>query len=539
MRVDRSSFPSATPSRSTRATFMVALLALLSLSACAVTHDDIETWTGTVRGPGKILAVLRADKYADDLRVHAGLALVRMERSDVEGISELQSALRDLPAETRGRIVDGMAPGLLELMRGEGQAPAAEDGPPPPLQVRAKDASFLVLQYATPPVQQQLTDGVVGWFVVDFNGRSLAGNFSAEQVVRQLGAPAATRLVDAMSARIPQQALTKIAELVASLGDAATKTRAAERLVAIEAEMESQAFADWLGERIRTQRAAQEAPPLPDAQLQAAVALNREQFITQGALPAMHHLADQASVSDRLLAMSRDASMSEDRRVVALQAMEGHVRADQVASLLALAIDPQTATRVRDYAFDRIADSRSREAIPQLWPMATNPSSEGTAWRQRWRVGSLILTLGGPAIVQEWFGRLPTGPTVVYAREELHGYADRLAAMSPRPDAIVAAQLASPDWWDRAIALYYYERNGTEADLARVQALAGDATPTRGEHWLQHDTIGHIATDVVTAIRERMASGATAAGGGAAGGGAAGGGAAAGGAAAPAPTTGG
>ena len=56
----------------------------------------------------------------------------------------------------------------------------------------------------------------------------------------------------------------------------------------------------------------------------------------------MHHLADQASVSDRLLAVSRDASMSEDRRVVALQAMEGHVRADQVASLLALAIDPQT-----------------------------------------------------------------------------------------------------------------------------------------------------------------------------------------------------
>ena len=58
MRVDRSSFPSSTPSRAARAPFIVALLALLSLSACAVTHDDIETWTGTVRGPGKILAVL-------------------------------------------------------------------------------------------------------------------------------------------------------------------------------------------------------------------------------------------------------------------------------------------------------------------------------------------------------------------------------------------------------------------------------------------------------------------------------------------------
>jgi hypothetical protein len=481
-------------------------------AGCAVTHEDIDTWMGTVRGPGKIVAVLMAPKYSDELRVHAGLALVRMERQDVEGITELQTALRRLDEETQHRIVDGMTPGLLAMMAGEGQpAAATEDGPPPPLQVRAKDAAFLVLQYASPPRQLELTDGVVGWFVVDFNGRSLAGSFSAEQVVRQLGAPAATRLVDAMSARIPQGALMKIAELVASLGDAPTKARAAERLVAIEREIESPEFEAWLTQRVNTQLAASGGGTVDPARVAAAVALNREAFITQGAVPAMHHLATEPTISNRLLEMAQTASTTpaaEDRRVVALQAMEGHVRPDQVQALLQLAITPTTPTRVRDYAFDRIADARSREAIPALWPMAT--SADNAQWRQRWRVGSLILTLGGPEIVPEWFNRLPAVPGVEYAREELHGYAERLAAMHPEPRAIVTQQLGSTDWFDRAIALYFYERNGTEADLPRVQALAGDATPTAGEHWEEYDTIGKIAQDVVNAIRERMAAGAPA-----------------------------
>jgi len=503
---------------------LLTLLFAMSLAACAVTAEDIDTWTGTVKGPGKIVAVLLADKYADDLRVRAGLALVRMERQDVEGVSELQSALRRLDDDTRRRIVDGMAPTLLSMMHGEGEAPVAEGAQPPPLQLRAKDASFLVLQYASPEQQTQLTDGVVGWFVVDFNARNLAGSFSAEQVIRQLGAPAASRLVDALSSHLPQAALVKLAELIAALGDDATKARAAARLVEVEQEMEGAEFTAWLGSRITAQRASQQQPALPADILARAVAMNRETFITQGAIPAMHHLGTQAAAADRLLAMARVASTDapgEDRRVTSLMALEGHVRPDQASALIALALDPTTPVRVRDYAFDRIADSHSREAIPQLWPMATSAESAGMAWRQRWRVGSLILTLAGNdlAIATEWFNRLPSSREVAFAREELHGYADRVAAMRPEPSALIAAQLASADWWDRAIALYYYERNGTEADLARIQAVAADAAPTHGEHWLEHDTVGKIAQDVVVAIRERLSRGAAPAAAGAGAGG--------------------
>lgn len=522
--------PSARPDL--RVGAVVALCLALIASACAVTEADIEAWKTTVRGPGKIVAVLLADKYDDTLRIRAGLALVEMERGDVEGISELQGALRQLPDETRTRIVDGMAPHLIEMMQGRGAAAGAPqaaggESAPPSIQVRAKDASFLVLQYASPPVQAQLTDAVVGWFVEDFNGRSLAGNFSAEQVIRQLGAPAASRLVEAMNARLPQQALVKIAELISQLGDDATKARAGARIVEIEQEMEGAEFGNWLGERLRGQ-AAQSDPPrqLTDEQLARGVAFNREQFIITGALPAMHHLAAQPPVAARLLVVAQQPSTTpelENRRVTALQALEGNVQPGQTTPLLALALDATQPDRVRDYAFDRIADSRDRTVLPQLWPIATQPAATSpTAWRARWRVGTLLLSLGGAEIVAEWLTRLPRGTGERFAREELHGYAERLAQVRPAPTDLIRARLTSTVWFEQAIALYYFERVGTEADLAALQPLTTSTVATVGEHWNEHNTIGALATSTIAAIRERLSSAPAAGAAGGTGGTAAG-----------------
>jgi hypothetical protein len=504
-------FPSRDSGHLFQRVLMFLGLALIA-TACAVTEADIEAWKGTVRGPGKIIAVLLADKYSDALRIQAGLALVEMERSDVDGIAELQGALVQLPEETRTRIVDGMSDGLIQMMNGQGAAGGAPTGAgdaPPPIQVRAKDAAFVVLQYASPAQQSTLTDAVVGWFVTDFNGRSLAGNFSAEQVIRALGAPAASRLVEAMNARLPQQALTKIAELIAQLGDAPTKARAGERITAIESEMESAEFLTWLGERLRTQAAASDPPrTLTPEQVNRGATFNREQFIVSGAIPAMHHLGDQAVVATRLLVIAQQPSTTpeaETRRVAALQALEGHVQPGQSAPLLALALDQTQPAPVRDYAFDRIADARDRSVVPQLWPIATQSSTTGpTAWRARWRVGTLLLSLGGGEVVNEWFTRLPRATGEGYAREELHGYAERLAQVRPAPTELMRTKLASTVWFEQAIALYYFERVGTEADLVAIQALTTSTTATVGENWADHRTLGAIATTAVTTIRERM-----------------------------------
>lgn len=65
--------------RSRTAAPVISLLLCIAMSGCKVTTEDIDYWMGTQKGPGKIVAVLLADKYEDELRVHAALALVRME----------------------------------------------------------------------------------------------------------------------------------------------------------------------------------------------------------------------------------------------------------------------------------------------------------------------------------------------------------------------------------------------------------------------------------------------------------------------------
>jgi len=509
--------------------FNAAPLLVLSMlvGACAITEADIETWKGTVRGPGRIVAVLSSPRYHDELRIRAGLALVEMERSDVDGVAELQSAIRALPEADRTRIVDGMAQsptGLLALMRGEAAAasatPPGPNDPPPPIEVRAKDAAFLLLQYASPPVRQQMTDGVVGWFTVDFNGRNLSGSFSAEQVVRQLGAPACVQLVSAMSARIPQAALVQIALLISQLADDATKASAGTRIVAIEHEMEGPEFGTWLHDRI-TNQATASGRTLDAAHMTIAAELNREQFINTGALPAMHNLGDQTVVQTRLMEIVQQTTATapttaqalEDRRVTALQALEGHAPAGSTHALLAIALNAQSPDRVRDYAFDRVADAHDRSVLPQLWPLATQTNAENdhTIWRVRWRVGALLLTIGGADIVTEWFTRLPVGEHIRYAREELHGYAERLAQIRPEPTATVRAQLASTDWAHQVIAIYYFDRAGTEADLPALQAMTASTVQTHGDHWETHATIGTVATEAIAAIRERAAAASTAA----------------------------
>lgn len=486
-----------------------------TLGGCKVTGDDIEYWKGTVKGPGKIVAVIVTDKYPLELRTQGALALVEMERNDVNGVAELQRAVQRLGEEPRRELIDAMVPGLQQLMRGgEAAQPETDDllSGPPPQQVRAKDAAFLLISHASANARQQLTESVVDWYVVDFNGRNLAGDYSAEQIIRALGSPAAAKLVDALNARMPQQALVKIAELIAQLGDLDTKTRAAARLVEIEREMEGAEYLGWLKQKIldSLQEQGREAD---DEAVTRVAELNRENFINEGALPAMKHLAGIPSVADRLLEMAEAQQNPEDRRKRALQALEGHANEAQLQRYLALALSDANPISVRDYSFDRVADIRSRDAIAQLWPLVQVGDNDELKKRLRWRAAELVLSLGGPEIVSEWLGKLPSGDEVEYEPEELESYATTIGRMTPPPTALMTRQLESSTWWRQVMALRYFERKGTAADIPRMQALASNATEVVGsESWGETNTVGKVAEAAITALRERLEGGATEAG---------------------------
>jgi hypothetical protein len=504
--------------------FVLCSATAVLLAGCKVDSDDIQYWKNTVKGPARLAAVVGSDRYAPELRTEAALAIVEMDRSDVDALGILKKSLDDLRAEdpaSSQKIVSGMVPRLQTLLSDD--APPEGTGPDP-IQVRAKDAAYMVTPYAPQAQQQELIRSVVRWYSVDFEGRSLAGDYSAEQVTRALGAEAAGQLVDALDEKMTPAAMIKIAEIIGDGGDAPTKKRAGERLVEIEREMEKSTFVKWLSDEIRASLQAS-GEPADDARVNTLALYNRENYINQGALNAMRHLGDQEVVSKRLLQIADTKPGPDDpgswverlnaRRATALRALEGHVSRGQLNRLLSIALDPSNPIEVRDYAFDRVGDIHSRDAIPSLWPLveltgctaSSCTSSNKLDKRLRWRAGELVLALGGPAMIPQFSQRLPSASGIQYEPEELEGYATRMSQMTPPPTSTVLGLLDSQHWWNRVVALRYLERRGGDADVPAMKRLMSDEAPVAGQGWSELNppvkTVGEVADAAIQALRSR------------------------------------
>jgi len=120
----------------------------------------------------------------------------------------------------------------------------------------------------------------------------------------------------------------------------------------------------------------------------------------------------------------------------------------------------------------------------------------------------MVLQIGGGDVVGEFFAKLPEGDEVKYEPEELEGYATRMAHMSPLPTQVVRGQLSSPQWFDRVIALRYFERKGEEGDIRAMQRLTRDQAEVVGNGWeaLELGTVGQVAEAAITALQERLSS---------------------------------
>jgi len=468
--------------------------------------------------------VLESNRYTEELRTEAALAIVEMERSDVDALSLLNRALDELRSEdpmASRAIVSGMIPRLKALLAEE---PDASEQNPDPTQVRAKDAAYMVIPFAPESSKDELIRAVLTWYSADFEGRSLAGDYSAEQVTRALGADAASMLVDALHAQMRPQAMIKISEIIGEDGDSPTKKLAGDRLIQIEKEMEKPAFVKWLATEIRASL-AESGEQVDETRVNSVALFNRENYINQGAIPSMHHLGDQEAVATRLLAIADTKPGPADgkawverlnaRRATALKALEGHVSRTHLNRLLSIALDAVNPIEVRDYAFDRVGDIRSRAAIPRLWPLVERVGCTGSTCsnsgkldkRLRWRAGELVLSLGGPSTIEPFSQRLPSTVGIQYEPEELEGYATRMSQMTPPPTSTVIALLDSQQWWNRVVALRYLERRGGESDIPAMKQLMSDASQVSGEGWSELNPpakrVGDVADAAIKALRAR------------------------------------
>src|SRR4051794_18789206 len=134
----------------------VALTAILALLVgCGVTDADIDHWKRTQRGPNKITAVLIGTRYTRPLRVHAARALIEMRHPNANGLELLTQAMAAMPPADREEIIHDLLDSLRSQMRGAEQQ-ATASGPAEP-QIRAKDAAYLLLRFASPADRQELS----------------------------------------------------------------------------------------------------------------------------------------------------------------------------------------------------------------------------------------------------------------------------------------------------------------------------------------------------------------------------------------------
>ncbi|MBT8467565.1 MAG: hypothetical protein KJN97_02345, partial [Deltaproteobacteria bacterium] len=83
----------------------------LLLAGCKVDSDDVQQWKETVKGPTRLRAVIGSDRYSPELRTEAALAIVEMDRNDIDALSILSKAFEELQRRDRAiseTIVGGM-----------------------------------------------------------------------------------------------------------------------------------------------------------------------------------------------------------------------------------------------------------------------------------------------------------------------------------------------------------------------------------------------------------------------------------------------
>ena len=350
-------------------------------------EDDIDTWKGTVKGPGKMVAV----DAGRQVRPRAARAMRRSRWSTWSATTstasaELLNALQKLDAgDARQADRRSSTPGLVELMNSDGRsrrgrtARAGAAAAPDPRQGRRVRADP-----AAPARRRarQLTDA-----------RHAAGTRSTSTAAacRATTAPSrscarwarrrATALVDALNAQLPQQALIKLAELIGQLGDAAHQAaRGAE--AGGDRGRDGRARRSSAGSRRRSRSSCGAAAAKDPARVEKAAQLNRDRFIDEGAIPAMKYLADRARGRPRACWRSPATRRrpQADRRTRALQALEGKVREEHLDALLALALDPSFAAhRCRTTPSTAWATSAAPRRSPPMWPLVQDAKSSACA----------------------------------------------------------------------------------------------------------------------------------------------------------------
>jgi hypothetical protein len=469
-------------SRAGRLVSMSTLVATLAfgtgLAGCRTTNDDVHRWANTAQGPGKLVAVLLHDKYPLDLRIEAAMTLVGMKPRAGRriGIQNLLDALNQMPEGERGKIVSGMVPKLDEEIRkpASGTPEARVDSSIP-----FKDAAYALLTNEGGPLvsdkalQDKLREALTQWAVTDFSARmdDSSQAYGMEQVLRMLGAAGVKGLPALIVPDAPK--VDRICDLVADLGDAATKLEASKRLVALATDVNSD---KWLKSRAPMLEAANKASKLSPKPEQFKEQLQNYQEEELLRIFTSMKKVGQPPADEYMLGFASDKNQSEKRRAAALVALEGHLdknnKAD-VEKVLALATADDTPDSVRDAALRITGEMPRKLVVERLYSMFENKE-----WKIRWVAAELVLKMSDSSQIDEFMNHIGRAHGMSITEPLRYGkLIGELKKVKVDPvgelDRYADTKYPPPI---RLSALGYYYEGGSKKDLAKVERYASDAT---------------------------------------------------------------
>ncbi len=461
------------------------------LSGCAVSEADVKRWEGTERGPLKLVAVTTHEKYRPELRVEAALALVRMrprggkkvgytmlfdKYKDDDNVYR-EGALKQLSEEQRRLIVNGMAPTLLKEM----------EAPPPPHtpdgrlaqdnSIPYKDAAFAMLSneptlVSDEETRKQLTHALVKWVQNGFEDRldNSAQQFGVEQMMRFLGPISVKTLPSIVNENANR--VDRLAGLINDIGDAETKVRASEALVALAKRLLTP---DWSAAQLRVVREynAKNNVKANEIQLAQQVEKMLDRRLTEETFPAMKKIGGRPAF-EFLMDFAADTKQKEERRKLALAALEGRMDKNNLKDLERLfdiARKDDTPDSVRDVAFLRLGEYPKELIVPKLYTLF-EPKKK---WKVRWVAGSMIIKTLTAKQIPEFMAKLPTTDKAVMGMTEPLSFGQLMLKLEgePKPKDALTPYLTGKALGPRLVALgSYYE--GKKADIPTLTPFEND-----------------------------------------------------------------
>ncbi len=448
-------------------------LALVALGGCRTTSEDVQRWANTQQGPRKLVAVLTHAKYPRDLRVEAGLTLIGMRPRAGRrvGIDQALDALAAMDAEDRSKVLAALVPQLVSRLTGPPPSPGQEDESIP-----YKDAAYSLLPgqddtlMASGELEQALRAALTQWAMGDFSGRMDAPGqkVSMQQLLGQLGAQSVRGLPQLI---VPGAAkVDRIAQLVAEIGEDATKLQASEKLADLAKFTASSAWLDQ--KRPELQKANEASGIKPDDK---AFAKQLETFQEEELLrvfASMRRVGGKPSI-DFLLHFAAGSTNTEKARLGALAALERKVdanSADQLSMVLKIAGSEETPDPVRGLALTRMSELPRDKVAGPLMDLFDSPN-----WKVRWVAAELLLKMSGPQHVEEFMQRLSKVEHM--SLTEPLRYGQLIGEMKGEPsgkDLVDSYSSSSKKVPVRLTALGFYYAHGQASDVSALEKVTKD-----------------------------------------------------------------